>query len=333
MEQGLKVGYFKPIGWEMARGSRGEKIDEDAMMMVDVLGLNTPLELVSPLIIGPRFLEEITNVNIASYEDKIFQSFYKVSEGMDAVLIEGPNTLGMGASLGLDPAKIASRLSSTLILVSRADSDVCVDQLIWSKGALEATHTRLFGAILNCVPKTDIERVKAFTVQALEKKGITVLGIIPENISLRAPTVREICDKINCSVLTGESNLNNLVEDFLVGAMTPESALSYFRRSVRKAVITGGDRTDIQLTALQTDLSALILTGNYYPDVRVLIRAEELGVPVLLVPNDTYTTVKEIMNITGRIKSKDSRKIELARNMVEGYVDWRKILGAISQNM
>jgi BioD-like phosphotransacetylase family protein len=38
----------------------------------------------------------------------------------------------------------------------------------------------------------------------------------------------------------------------MVGAMSAENALSYFRRKAHKVVITGGDRPDIQLAALET---------------------------------------------------------------------------------
>lgn len=69
----------------------------------------------------------------------------------------------------------------------------------------------------------------------------------------------------------------------------------------------------------------LILTGNIYPDVRVLSRAEELKVPVLLVPWDTYTTVTHLSHITGRIKPGEKRKINLAKKLVEDKVEWKRI--------
>ena len=56
-----------------------------------------------------------------------------------------------------------------------------------------------------------------------------------------------------------------LIENFSIGAMNVEQALTYFRRIPRKAVITGGDRADIQLAALETDTVALVLTGNLFP--------------------------------------------------------------------
>jgi len=41
-----KVGYFKPIGWNMIR--KGEMIDEDSQLMNETLNLNLPLNVISP---------------------------------------------------------------------------------------------------------------------------------------------------------------------------------------------------------------------------------------------------------------------------------------------
>ena len=71
------------------------------------------------------------------------------------------------------------------------------------------------------------------------------------------------------------------VEHFLVGAMGAESALSDFRRKPNKAVITGGDRTDIMLAALETSTCSSGADGNLYPAAHVLNRADEWCVPVL----------------------------------------------------
>jgi len=62
--------------------------------------------------------------------------------------------------------------------------------------------------------------------------------------------------------------------------------LRYFRRSVNKAVILGGDRTDLAIAALDTGASLLVLTGGIYPDVQVLNRAEVTGTPILMVPHE-----------------------------------------------
>jgi BioD-like phosphotransacetylase family protein len=246
------------------------------------------------------------------------------------MILESPQILGLGASAGLDTIALAKKLKSYLVLVSLLQDDTYVDRIIWRKTGVESRGAEFAGVILNLIPRTHLERIKRFRLPVLEKNSVRILGIVPENIELKAPTVREVCDILQCEILTSVDKLDNRVEDFLVGAMTPETALAHFRRSLRKAVITGGDRSDIQLAALETDTSAIILTGNIYPDVRVLTRAEELQVPVLLVTFDTYTTIKRLEALTGRIKPFDKKKIELAKKQIDEYVYWSDITKLLS---
>ncbi|MFH0749234.1 MAG: phosphotransacetylase family protein [Candidatus Bathyarchaeota archaeon] len=323
-DAGFKVGYFKPIGSEMGRDSKGVKIDEDARLMASILGLKMPMDTIVPLIFGTRYLEETENVDPHFFDEKIMKAYKKVAEEKDAVILEGTHSLGIGNLLGIDAVSLSKKLKTRILMISTYQNDNNIDSDTWTKRIIDATGGDFAGLILNRVPRTDLERVRRFAPHLFQKHGIELLGIIPEDIELMAPTVKEICDKINCEVLTAKNNLDNLVEDILVGAMSPEMCLTYFRRSFRKAVITGGDRTDVQQAALETNLSALILTGNIYPDARVLSRAEELKVPVLLVPADTYSTVKNLQ-LTGRVSSTDKKKIALAKKLVMGNVEWKKI--------
>jgi len=45
----------------------------------------------------------------------------------------------------------------------------------------------------------------------------------------------------------------------MVGAMGQEQALNFLEVKANKAVITGGDRADVQLAALETSTKCLIL--------------------------------------------------------------------------
>ena len=112
--------------------------------------------------------------------------------------------------------------------------------------------------------------------------------------------------------------------------MNPDAALRFFQSVPNKAVITGGDRADIQLAALQTSTRGLILTGDLYPNERILTRAEELGTVVLLVPHDTATTVERCEQLHGHMSLRSERKIARVSELIEECVDWgtlRKNLG------
>ena len=329
-EEGYEVGYFKPVGWEMARGADGVGFDEDAQLMSHVLNLEAPLNSISPVIFHNRFLEEFLKHKPVYYEKRILEAYAECSKSKDIMIIEGPNTLGCGACLNIDPVTVSKKIDSNVLLVSKIVNDDTICQIVRDYYCIERDGAKFVGSILNDIPRITFERVRGLSIPTLEKNGVNVLGIVPENIALRAPTVREIHERIGGEIIAGKENLDNLVEDFLIGAMTPESALTYFRRSVNKAVITGGDRSDIQLAALQTNTSALILTGNLYPDVRVLARAEHQGVPVLLVPYDTYTTVSKTNEVSGRIKYSDEKKIKLAKRVVEEHVKWKEVLKSLA---
>ena len=90
--------------------------------------------------------------------------------------------------------------------------------------------------------------------------------------------------------------------------MGADAALSHFRRRTNKAVFTGGDRVDLQLAALKPT-SALVLTGNIRPAASVIDRAEDRQVPIILVTDDTLTTVERAEGIFGHIRFKQEAKI------------------------
>jgi BioD-like phosphotransacetylase family protein len=97
--------------------------------------------------------------------------------------------------------------------------------------------------------------------------------------------------------------------------------MMYMRRVSRKAIITGGDRADIQLAALSTDTSCLVLTGGLYPPKPVIAKAYEVGVPVLVTRHNTMEAAEMIEHLIARIDPGDSSKIDRIAQVVKQYVD------------
>jgi BioD-like phosphotransacetylase family protein len=176
---GYKVGYFKPVGWEMAQGPRGERIDEDAQLMKDVLGIDAPLETIVPVVLGSRFLEEGARAEIGAYEKRILRAYETAVKDMDLMIIEGLYD-GVGISFGVDATTLSRKLGSHIIIVSTIETDASVDNILCTAECMEQNEASVLGTIVNRVPKTDIERIKAFAVSALRKKGVPVLGILPD---------------------------------------------------------------------------------------------------------------------------------------------------------
>jgi BioD-like phosphotransacetylase family protein len=107
-------------------------------------------------------------------------------------------------------------------------------------------------------------------------------------------SINELAGCLQGDILNSTQQTEDIVEHVMVGAMCPDPSPLYFELKPRKAVITRGDRADIQLGALETSTKCLILTGGHKPVPSVLNRAEEKGVPILLVDKDTPATLAEL---------------------------------------
>ncbi|MFW9982236.1 MAG: DRTGG domain-containing protein [Candidatus Thorarchaeota archaeon] len=86
-------------------------------------------------------------------------------------------------------------------------------------------------------------------------------------------------------------------------------------------MITSGDRSDICLTALETDTNLLILTGGMDPDIRTIARARELDVPIMITAHDTYTTNQLVDNLIGTVTGDNREKLAIVEKMVGDSLD------------
>ena len=322
-DEGLKVSYFKPLGF---RKGRIKKDDDDVLLMRDVFALPFSCEIISPVTITAnyltaRFLNDGTNVL-----PLIQNAFRKCSDGYDAVLIDGGINPYVGYNQKLDDFSLAVALQAAVIPVLKAEDDFHIDQNLLHLDLWTNNNVPVVGCIFNNISSAQWNKTGSIYKPLVEEKGHKVLGILPRQVEISAPTVSEFYDTLNGEILAAEDHLNRVVEEVLVGTMTIESALGFLRKAPNKVLITGGDRSDLALTALETSTAAIIFTGGLYPDVRVLSRAEEKKVPVILVHEDTYTTVENLQSVYRSIDPKNSEAILLVKKNMDKYVQWKLVL-------
>lgn len=323
-QEGYRVAYFKPVGNATSATSRE---DEDALLMKEILQMQAPMDHIVPYIAGPSYLSG--HRNSCESLKTIRQAYETVASGNDLVLIGGAGFPHIMGCLGLDAASLALELKAVPLFMIRIENDYSLDQAIFFNSYLECKGVPVLGNVFHNVPRPLLAKTEGIYRPTLEERGYRTLGIIPRHPVITSPTVKEYYETLGGEILAGEDKLDRVVEDVVIGAMTIESALGYLRRAANKAVITGGDRSEVALAALETSTSALILTGGLYPDVKVVARAEEKGVPVILVHYDTYTTIEKMSVVTRRIRATDERAINMALENIEKHVDWRNVQRAL----
>jgi BioD-like phosphotransacetylase family protein len=322
-ERGLNIGYLKPFSlrpWRI-----GDKIaDEDASFVIDILGVNAKPWEMAPVVLTDEMLREyLTGKQDVNFMPQVLDAAKKLEERKDLLLLEGGGSLREGYAVKLPTPDVAKELGSAILVVVKFCEDACLlDDVLSAKFRLPNS---LSGVVINRVPQHALGFVNNLAVPYLEKEGVPILGVLPDDRELAALSVGEIVEVLGAEVLTSCYDEEALVEALMVGAMTEDSALRRFRKQHNKAVITGGDRTDIQLAAMETSTTCLILTGNLHPSNLIIKQAEAMCVPVLLVPGNTMETVEALDRIFGRTRLGQKDKLEKFMGYVRKHIDLKRL--------
>ncbi|MBE3599491.1 MAG: phosphotransacetylase family protein [Limnochordaceae bacterium] len=313
-KRGLQAGYVKPVA-NVATFS--DSRDPDVSLMQAVLGA----ELVGDvrITLGPNYLTRYRPDR--SHLSQVVAEVERLSGQVDVLFVESPTSPQAGAALGIDSFELASALSASALMVDHVRDDLEFDVMVVRNQHMRCRGVSIGGNVFNNVPLAAWEKSLSVYKPLLEGMGFPVIGVVPQRMEITAPTAGEIKEYLDAELLAGQKGLSRPIEDIVVGAMSFESALRYLRRATNKAVVTGGDRSDLALAALETSTSVIILTGGLFPNVEVLEQAEQKGVPVLLVPGDTYSTVDRLGRISRRLAPEDEESIRVARDLVASHVD------------
>jgi len=298
-------------------------LDADVRFVGDILGLSPDqllpsLHLSDPSTARKKLLSGDLDAGLvlAQLQDQL------ASGNNQITLLETAGSFSEGLLYGLSLPQLAHQLQAPVVLVHPWIDARSVDPLLEAYGQLGSL---LAGVVLNGVAPEAVSGLLEAEVPALERLGIPVLGVMPRSPLLRSVTVEELARRLQARVLCCRERLDLLVETLSIGAMNVNSAMEFFRRRRNMAVVTGADRTDIQLAALEASTQCLILTGAGEPLPQLISRAEELDVPLLKVDHDTLTTVEVIERTFGHVRLNEAVKATYAFRLVEEHCQFDRL--------
>jgi uncharacterized protein len=327
--KGIQISYAKPVVTaDLISGivNQSAIVFDDVQMMSQVLSLPAS-RIVSPLL---RLDEDSISTRLMGKDDQdyleILQSSFH-SDDSDLAILEGAADLQEGSLFNLATAQVAEAMNAGVLLVTRYHALTAIDAIL---AAQQQLGDRLLGIIMNDIPHDRLATVQSTLIPYLEQLGIPVFAAIPRNGLLRSVTVRQLVQQLNADVLCRADRLDLMVESLSIGAMNVNSALEYFRKGTNMAVVTGGDRADIQLAALETSTQCLILTGHLPPQAFIVSRAEDLEIPILSVDLDTLTTVEIIDRTFGQVHLQEPIKITCVRELFANYCDVERLIASLA---
>lgn len=290
---GKTVGYFKPV----QAPSAPSVPDADAILLREVLGLTEPAE-----VLAPAFSTE------SELNRNVREACVRAAGNKDIVLVEG----------GHSPISTATALNARIVGVEVYSADM-VKAAAFYRGASD----RMVGIIVNRVP-----RARLAEATEINQAGLKTLGALPEDRSLTSLTVAELVAELGGKVVAGPAHSSTLIENVMLGAMTPDPGPLYFGQRANKAVVLKSERPDLQIAAMQTSTACLVLAGKSAPIPAVLARAADTRVPVVTVADDVPTVVSRLETAL-RNAWLSAAKVGRASELVSKHVDLAKIDAAL----
>ncbi|MFX0185158.1 MAG: DRTGG domain-containing protein [Candidatus Hodarchaeota archaeon] len=312
-----KIGYMKPLGDRLLYQKK-RLWDYDSALVTNILGLQPNPEDLS---LGFAHSKLRYMYDEKTTKEKLAEMCSHVCQDKDIIFLEGSKNLSFGRSVYLDPLTVVRSTNSQLLLVLSGDEDVILDDITFLHKCVKVDDIDFLGVIINQIK--DIDDFKNLYLKAIEELGVNILGIIPFREEMSHFTMDYLNETLFAKVLAGDGGMKNTVKHIFVGAM---SATHVVKRSLwgleNKLIITPGDRPDMIIAALDSSTAGIVLTNNILPEDPIIeSKANSLNIPLLLVPDDTFSCAKKIDKMEILFTKDETDKINLLENLVNEYVD------------
>lgn len=323
--QGMRVGFFKPFVTRPII-KNGQVIDKDALLMKEYLNLEEDLELICPVL-----PEEVPGDEIAREEQlkKIETSYDVVKDKKDALIIMGSEQVFYESeSPYLPDGTLINRFDSPVLLVDKFQSE---SMSMYSVLAIDSfLKEKVKIVIINQIPPESMESAYRKLVPFFQKRGSPMVFLVPQDRILASLTVRNIVDLVQGEVLAGKNRLENLVESTSISSSHLTGSLHIFRRIYNKIILLGPNLDNSPAPLLPPVITGILLTGGRKPASIVVNTCEDLGIPLIVPPADTFTTMEKIQKQNVHITHEDVYKLKRFLQLLGSEEASRKIVKQIS---
>lgn len=332
------IAYIKPVG-QQYKLINGKKIDKDAVLMEKIFGFGDDLPYMNPIAVPSGFTENyILRGKRSTLVKKIKKSYDYLAKRKEFVLIEGTGHAGVGSVFDMSNADVADLLGAKVIIVSCGGIGKPIDEIMLNYVSFAAKGVEVLGVIVNKVLQSKYKKINRLIRKGLARKNIEVLGVVPFEEILSNPTVSELLEDLDGDFICGKKGLNNVVERFVIGDVVAHEVLEFL--SGGTLLITPGNREDFIFSALsgwvlgfaeKYKISGVIATYGKKPAKKVIEIIKGLGIPLIVVKEDSFSTARKINNMIFKLRAEDEVKIKETQELIEKYVDVGRILDMIKK--
>ena len=340
---GLKSKFFKPIS-QPRPGYDGPELSTRIVKNASGIEIvdSIPLEMAEGLVSADKkdiLLEDIVERHQNDFSDA------------EVVVVEGLVPTRRHTYATRLNFEIASALNADIVFVTISGGDKPKDL----KERVEITYNNLggknnkslLGVIVNKVGapvdehgrnrpdlsemfddnKTSITDSIDVIKSAFSRSKVPLLGCVPWNFDLIAPRVADLAEHLNAEYVSeGQADTRRLRSVTFCARSIPNMVEHIKPGSL---LVSSADRHDVIVAACLSamngvEIGALLLTGGYRPDEKILAlckHALDGGLPVLLIGGNTWQTSLTLQNFNLELPIDDAERLQLVQEHAAQYLD------------
>lgn len=321
------VGFFRPIINPSEKGA----LDHDINLVLANFNIGLQYEETYAYTLEEA-KQMVNSGRQAEMMGTILNKYKALEEKSRFVLCEGTDFAAGTENFEFDiNANIIADLGCPALVVSNGyekDAEQVISSCQLAVESLCHKGVDVLAVMVNRVVPGSLDSLKIALDAAINRPEVLVYTI-PETQALSRPSFRDVIPAVDAQVLYGRQGLENQISGCLIAAMLAPNFLAHIKKD--DLVVTSGDRSSIVITCIASrlsmaypDISGILVTGGIpIPDTifRLIQGWKELPVPILLTRMDTYTAVKAVDQIYGRISPDDPQRIAQALGVFEANVD------------
>ncbi|MDR6636873.1 phosphate acetyltransferase [Paenarthrobacter nitroguajacolicus] len=268
----------------------------------------------------------------AGLEDDVLSraltEYAEVSEGCDAVIVDGSELRGNDSGRELDlNARLARNLGLPVLAVVGAQQLSADEAAIAVKAALRQFEAERCPVLAVVVNRADVGTAGTVLNAVRRAAGEIPAYVIPEVAQISTPTVADVAAVMGLAPVSGSTELDRDVGRISLAAMTVDNLLVTLKGG--DLVVVAGDRSDLMVACLASSLTAdlptpagIILADGLVPGESVLRLLAHAPFPVFRVSMEAYQVARDAAGVRSEIHTGESRrKLAAALGVWSGHVD------------
>ena len=187
-KDGIKAGYMKPVNVN-SQLRDGQPYDEDVVFARQIFDMKEPAEQIGPVAFTPTRLEQQLRGTEINYEPHFMEAFTQLSANRDLMVLEGGRSWREGYVAGISAKRVVELTRARVVIVLKYEGMLLVDRAL---AAQDYFGDALVGVVVNETPRSYLENMRGVMEPYLLRHNLNVLGILPKDPRLAAPTVADL---------------------------------------------------------------------------------------------------------------------------------------------